>query len=494
MRFFSSVLVKSILSQIGQLKKLFEKDVHFIFYTFLFFYTLVFFNFNNKTFLLIILLTGFILFQKLKDLKSTSWLLYLLVLPFEKGKGFSFTLVPSYMTYGGFPYNFWFTITFTDLIFFFLIYLLVREKILSNWRVKKIKAKTQDFFIFGFLVIGFLTIFLSQFQSVSFFGFIRLARMIFAYFVARKVLQNEKVIKFTSLVLTSSLIFQGGWTTLQFFRQGLLGKDIEQIGEFYSPFGHLSSEDSALFRPSGTFVHPNTLACFAGTLLPFVLAQSLDKIFVKKEKYFLMTGLLVGGLGLLLSSSRAAWVTTFLILSLTVWFFHKRNRLRFPLPFKTWLLRFLGLLVVFLPILIFPRMTSLYQAFQKYGSAYYRMDLIKKAIGLSFKNPFGIGLETFPGILVNSWGRFFTAPAPIHNFFLQILVALGIPGLIFFLLILLLTYKFFFLNLKKEKQFFLKSGAFFASLSFLALGNFYPLFLVTNLSEYFWLFLSILSL
>lgn len=470
------------------------KKVGFLIPFFLVFYSFLFFNFNNKTLLLILITSGFVLYRKLKDIKLVLWVLYLLVLPFEKGKGFSFTLLPSYMTHQMFPYRFWFTITFADLFIFFLIYFFIREEIVSNWKIRRIKIKQQDFLLFSFLLISFLTVFISQFQIVSFLAFIRLVRMVFAYFAVRKILQDKEIIKPTVLILASSLVFQGVWAILQFLRQGLLGRDLEQIGEFFSPFGHLTAEEPAIFRATGTFVHPNSLASFLTILLSMVFIKLFDGSLNKKEERFFLLSFVMGGLGLLFTASRAAWGTIVLILVLASLFLYQKRQLVISKTVKGWLGRFLLIIGVFLPILIIPRMLSLYQSFQKYGGAYYRIDLIKKAFELNIRNPLGIGLEVFPAVFVYEFGEFFTQPAPVHNLFLQILVALGIPGLVIFLTFLILSYKHYFLGLKEEKLFFLKTPSFFASLSFLGLGIFYPLFLVTNLSEYFWLFLGMLSL
>lgn len=467
---------------------------NFLFFFLPIFYFLLFFNLNNKTLLLILLISVLILFKKFKNLKLTLWLLYLLILPFEKGKGFSFNLLPFYMTYQKLPYNFWFTVTFADLLFFFLVYLLIRKEIVSRWRTKSLKVKKKELFLLFFLLISFLTIYFSQFRFVSFLAFIRLMRMIFAYFMIQKILTDRNLIRPTVLALASSLIFQGGWAVLQFLRQGPLGKDLEHLGEFFSPFGHLTVEEPVIFRASGTFVHPNALASFIGILLSFVFVFLFNRNLKISEKRFLGLAFLSGGLGLLFTASRAAWVIIFLILILTIVYLYQKNKLKSFAYLKNWFLRFLLVGIVFLPFLILPRMVSLYQSFEKYGGAYYRVDLIKKAALLSLRYPLGIGLEVFPAVMVYEFGKYFSYPAPVHNLFLQVLVALGIPGLMFFLIFLLLSYKQFFLNIKKEKLFFLKTAAFFATLAFLGLGSFYPLFLRTNISEYFWLFLGILSL
>ncbi|HUS60180.1 MAG TPA: O-antigen ligase family protein [Nevskiaceae bacterium] len=463
------------------MKKIIKKfwsleEKYFVLWTSLFFYFSLYFSPRNRVFFLVLLTFLFVLWKRL-GLKRALFVAYLLCLPFEKGKGFPFALVPDYLTVWNKPYEFWLTITFADCFYFGLLFLILREEIVKKWRVERVKVRKGDFFLFGLLFFSFFSVFFSRFRTVSFLGFLRLLRMVSVYFFIQKIYFGS-----FPLIMAASLFFQGVWATLQVLHRGPLGRDIEQLGALFSPYGHVAAEDITLLRAQGTFDHPNTLASFISTLLPFVVLKIFDPQISKNEKRIFWISFFVGLLGLLFSASRAAWVVAFLAMLFLGFFLHRRKKLKIS---KNWILATLILFLVFFPLLILPRIISLYQGFEQYGSGYYRLDLIKKAIVLAKRHPLGIGLGVFPAALIYEFGEFFTYPAPVHNILVQVWAATGILGLISFLLFLIFTYKRFSLT-------FPKSGAFFATLSFLGVASFYPFLLAPNIFEYFWLFLGIM--
>ncbi len=488
---FFVLRLRSILQE--KFDKVLRKDELFVFGASLFFYFSLLFNLNNKTLLGLFILFFILFYKRLKSFLIALSIIYLLFLPIAKGKTFSFILVPSWMLNQTLSYTYNLTISFADLAFLGLLILIIKEEVIDRWRGKYLKPKRGDVFLFSFLFFVFLSIFFSQFQLISFLAFLRLARILAAYFLIQRLLSERKMRALFPLILATSLIFQGGWASLQFLFQRPLGRAIEPFGLQFTNLGYLASEESTFFRAQGTFGHPNILGTFIVMFLAFLTVH----IFVpqeRKRKIFLI-GLFFGLAGLVFSGSRASWVVALLAVMAAVAFLKKLGvKLTLSSTVKKWIFLVTFSLLIFLPLVIIPRMGHLYLSLADKGGVYYRTYLLEKAWFLALGSPLGIGLATFPAALIRQFG-FFTLPAPVHNLFLEILVETGIFSLISFWLFLIFAYKRFFLDLKgfrNRDKLFLKTGAFFASLGFLGVAQFYPFFWSRNVFEYFWLFLGVM--
>jgi len=442
---------------------------------------------SNKIILLIFIALGSYLFYLLKDLKKTAFLLYLFFLPFERGATFSLPMVENV--------SFWITFTFADLSFFFLLFILFRERIVKKKKYKFNFSKS-DWWLVLFLIFAFIPIFFTSFWQVSFLAFLRLLRAVSVFVFIPLIFQKEKqkFINFILLTLGASLIFQGVWSVLQFALRSPLGRTIEQIGQKFSPYGHIAFEELSFFRSQGTFVHPNTLASFVGILIPMFFLLILSRYKNKMMDLIYSLAFVFGSIALVLSASRAAWGVVSIILLIEFLFLFLKFKNKIVLEMKRFIWIFI-LLVVFLPLLIIPRFSHLSSSFQEYGSGNYRLGLIQKSVALSKKYPLGIGLENFPVVLVTEFSssKFSSDPVPPHNIFAKVLAETGILGFLSFLFFLVYKYKEFFLKLRTNNNLY-KIGFLFASLAFLGLASFYPLFSAVNIFDYFWLFLALYSL
>lgn len=475
------------------------KEEYFVFWVSLLFYLTLYFNLNNKTLLGLFFLFLLVFWRRLKDFSTALFIIYLLFLPFGKGKTFDFVLIPAYMIPAYMidaevPFTYGLTITFADLAFLGLFALIIKNEVINRWRIKKLRLNRNDFFLFLFLSFVFISIFFSQFQIVSFLAFLKLIRIVAIYFLVQRFLFEPRVRRLLPLVLVTLLIFQGGWASLQFLFQRPLGRSIEHYGGLFSAYGHVAAEERTFFRAQGTFEHPNTLGSFLVMFLAFTLAQ-IFALYPERKKKIFLASFLLGLAGLIFSASRVSWVVALLIWGLIAVFLKRYQKELIITPLiKKWLLVIFLSLALSLPFFILPRLGHLYLTLAEKGGVYYRTYLLEKAWFLAQESPLGIGLATFPAALIKKFG-FFTWPTPVHNLLLEILVETGIFSLVFFLLFLIFTYKRFFLNLAKLKnnqEFFLKVGAFCASLGFLGVAQFYPFFWASNLFEFFWLFLGIM--
>lgn len=475
-------------------REVLEKGEYFVFWISLLFYFLLYFNLNNKTLLGLFFAFLLIFLFRLKNSLIALFILYLLFLPFNKGKAFNFELIPAWLLNTEEPYTYGFTITFADLAFLGLFALTLKEEFVNHWRIKRLKLKKSDFFLFAFLLFVFISLFFSQFQIVSFLAFLKLVRIVAIYFLIQRLLFEPRARKFFPLVLATLVIFQGGWASLQFLFQRPLGRAIESISGTFSGYGHLAVEERTFFRAQGTFDHPNTLGSFLVTFLSFFLIQIFNSNQSENKRHLFLGSFLIGVLGLIFSASRASWGVFLVITGLIMLFLKHQGKLKVAPLMKRWSTWILLLVVIFLPLLILPRLEHLYTSLAEYGGVFYRTYLLEKAWLLAQESPLGIGLATFPAVLIQKFG-FYTWPAPVHNLWLEILVETGIFSLVAILLFLIFIYKRFFLelkNLRDRSEFFLKTGAFFASLGFLGAAQFYPFFWSSNIFEYLWLFLGIM--
>lgn len=473
-------------------KILSSKDEHFVLSVSVVFYILSFFNLNNKTLLGLFAVFIFIFWRRLKDLSIALFIVYLLFLPFGKGKTFDFVLIPAWALGGNSPFTFGFSITFADLAALGLMALIIKREILGRWKTH-LNFVRLDFFIFAFLLSVFTSIFFSHFQIVSFLDFLKLLRIVAIYYVVQIVFQEKSGVKFIPLVLAATLSFQGVWTSLQFIFQGPLRRSVEFIDEGLSQHGYLAREESSFFRAQGTFEHPNTLAAFLVILLSFFLIQILNPKVDLKIKKIWMASFIIGLLGLMFSGSRASWAVFSFMAILGIGFLRRRKKFC-PLPMvKRWALAILLALLALFPFIILPRIFHFYSTFSEQGGVYYRTYLLEKAWFVAQDAPLGIGLATFPQVLVEKFG-FFAIPTPAHNLFLEILSETGIFSLLFFCLFLIFAYKRFFVNLRNMDNvtFFFKSGTLLATLGFLGVAQFYPFFASSTVFEYFWLFLGMM--
>ncbi len=454
------------------------------------FYLSLYFSGSNKALLLIFVAFGVLFYLHFRNLLLALFTLYLLFLPFAKGKSLSFVLIPGEMLRTNIPYTYDFSATFADVAAIGLGLLFIREELIPS--LPKQKASPADFFLLIFLFFAFVSLFFSQFPEATFFAFLKLARVAFAFFLAKRMLYFPRAKKILVSILAASATFQGAWASLQFLLHHPLGRALEPLGKTFSPYGYFASEAKTFFRAQGTFDHPNTLGVFSTVLLIFLLAQWLNYRQSRGEKWLLAGGLLGGLLGLLFSASRASWLV-FALVGLVIGLSWQRKRMARLLD-RRLLLAMALIVLLALPLLVLPRLGQLYLTLTGKGGAYYRLYLLEKAWALGHQHPFGVGLATFPAVLIYKFG-FFTWPSPVHNLWLEIFAELGIFGLASFLIFLLLAYKGFFQKIKMAQPkniFYLRWGAFFASLAFLGVAEFYPFLWCSLIFEYFWLFLGIM--
>ena len=468
-----------------------KRDENFVLWCSLALYTLVFFSVNNKTLLILFLVFLFIFYRRLKSFPLALFIIFLLFLPFHKGKSFDFTLLPSWKIEADRPYTFGYAITFSDLAFLLLFYWFLRSEMLKIRIGRSLQFLKGDFFLLAFMVSVFISVLLSPISLVSFLAYVKIVEAIAIYFLMRKLFREKKVARYFPIAFVASASFQAIWSALQFSLKRPLGKSIEPITGRFSVYGHAAIEDLSFFRAQGTFDHPNTLGVFSTILFCYFLVVCFTPGMSAFYKKIYLTGLVASFLSLLLSASRVSWGVGFVFIPLVIIFFRFKG-LSIS-PYMKRLLKVITILsVLFLPVLILPRLSHLYQTFTLGGGFSYRTALMRMGFTLARTQPLGIGLVNFPVAIVNIF-HFQSWPAPIHNLLMEILVETGVLSLLLFLLFLIYSYRSY-VNMISERiprsEYFMKTGGLFASLGFFILANFYPFLWSSNIFAYFWLFLA----
>jgi len=243
----------------------------------------------------------------------------------------------------------------------------------------------------------------------------------------------------------------------------------------YQNFSGLVSQtwqDSDMFstiegRVVSTFENPNVLAEYLIMVLPLVLALFLNAENSKRRLATVIAGGIIGGC-LIYTWSRGAWLG-FLIGIAIFLLMYSRHTMTFML--------FGCLGIPFLPFVLPESITQRFLSIGNLGdsSTSYRVNIwrgVGKMVGDYWQTGIGIGTDSFRCVYpLYSLSGIESAPHS-HNLYLQILVEIGIVGLLAFLVLLFFwTQSCFTIHRKEERREKLIPAAIFCGLlSVLAQG------------------------
>ncbi len=178
----------------------------------------------------------------------------------------------------------------------------------------------------------------------------------------------------------------------------------------------------------GTFLYPNSLAGFLVLVLPILAGSILDR---KKGRIPEILLLLLGGTVLFLTGSKGGWVSLGVAAIFLAALAITRNRDR--LRKLVWIGTGTGVLLVTGLVVAGPLAPG------KLENASMRMRDIywSAALRIAGDNPgLGVGLDNFQEYYPEYKGETQQETRKVHNDYLQILVEVGVPGLLAFLLLL----------------------------------------------------------
>ncbi|MCL5095615.1 MAG: O-antigen ligase family protein [Patescibacteria group bacterium] len=352
-------------------------------------------------------------------MKFSRWFVYLLLflLPVQLGKHFwpewtmIFGLKIDYLS----P-----TIYLTDILIL---------GILASWFFSQFFPAS--FFLFLkkqgkiFLLLIFLlaNCFFAQNQPAAFYKLIKVTEfvLLFLFLVKNKISLSDFRYPIFGAVIYSSLI-----AVFQFLNQGSLGGLFWFLGERNFNAGTPGIAQTVIngrlfLRPYATFSHPNVLA-------GFLTLDLLLVIFLRPKHW--RFGLALGSVALFLTFSHTAWFGFFL--GLLGFYFWPRKK-----PNPKYLL--LGLMVFLTVGILGFRFIPIPEE-----SIAQRQELNTTSLKMIKASPFlGVGLANFfnrlPEFYQNHGLVRFLQPA--HNLYLLIGAETGFMGLVFFLVLIVLTYQ-----------------------------------------------------
>lgn len=293
---------------------------------------------------------------------------------------------------------------------------LLNISLLVCWVAGVPKINKTAVLVFLFFLMSTLP---SLFGAENFFGgFVRLWQYLmaglFGVYIASRGKDFKKVLT-TPLLL--AFLYVGLLAVWEFLRGGSVGFWIlgERNFSLSSPgVASFNFLGQVFLRPYSTFSHPNVLAGFLVSLLPFLIYLNQGSRGLLFQLTFLTTLLSV-----LFSFSRAALVVLFL----EIVFLRRVKALAL-------------VIVLFATPLLFVRFNSIFNF--DYLSITRRVDLGYSAAQLFWIEPLaGVGLNNFIGEsakldLVTGSSRFLQ---PVHNIYLLVLSETGVLGMIGFLIL-----------------------------------------------------------
>lgn len=468
------------------LKLVFKYDFYSLFIPF---YFITFFNINKYTLIALIITVVFVVYRKTGSVIISLWTGSLAMLPFNRGFDWSFLFVPKYEWGGNKDLIYFYSLTFSQILLFLTLIITLRNPQKEKFNFKDIIFKNKFYLII--LSIFILNLFMPISYApdkvvflLSILGFV----FPILYFVTGVLLRNVKNwLKVTKQVLVSVVIFQGTWAILQQFKNGPLGRGLEEASSA-TLFGVLASENPGLFRSSGTFHHPNFLASFLIILLPISIYLLFSKNQKKSIKIISVLATVSAVFGILLSFSRAVWILLFIFTGALGYTNYSKIKGNFK---KVYPILLPGLL---LAVLIFsiasPRLSTIKFALQEGETAHSRLVEIENSFILAKNYPLGAGFGMSPLYLKQIAKSQQLVPISPHSFLAQLLSETGVIGLISFSTFLFLALKPTFKKLKRIPHH--KLPFVIGVVLFLVLANIYHLIMSPNISGYFWLFLAII--
>ena len=271
------------------------------------------------------------------------------------------------------------------------------------------------------------------------FELVRLVKMILLALVTAHFVRSERDVRMILWTLLGVLLLEGGIALLQQFRGAGVGLTLlgEQEALVMQELGRTTQS-----RVSGTLRHANRLAMFLGFFLPAAVALSVGpgSRTTRRLRFVALAALLVGGIALLYTLSRAGWLAFALSTLVVVGLLRRQSR------GNQRLLRggVAGLLVLAAVIgmnrdIIRERMIS-----NDHGSFNSRIPLAQVALSITRDHPvWGSGIGNYREWLPRYHipGEPFTEIAKVHNVFLLVVAEMGLVGVGVFLLLLAGTFR-----------------------------------------------------
>jgi len=284
-----------------------------------------------------------------------------------------------------------------------------------------------------FMVAGLSSLVNAEDTVLVFFEMVKLT-VLFFFSLLMMNLRDERQLKTVVFFLSVGVVAQALLALYQYKTGRSLG--LQVFGEQALVQQYLGSMTS---RATGTIGHPNILAYYFEILLPLLFALFLVEES-KLAQLWYFTAMVMGVLGILITLSRAGWITIPISFSMVLVILLKDRWHHWRTIFQV----FLGALclIVFF-YFFFPTIEKRF-TFEDRGSAATRIPLNRAAMTIISQFPlFGVGLnnlaEVFRRYDTTGATTMITGPSPhvVHNLYLAVWADVGTVGFAAFLLFLL---------------------------------------------------------
>lgn len=370
--------------------------------------------------------TGFLLSDRVHNLKKLVYLLVICFLPTQLGRHFfisdSFVLGIriDYLA----P-----TIYITDILILILFFLFLPE-LYQTIVKKKLRFQPLPLFLTACILIPFLYHGMFHPSPLVFYAMGKCFELVFFFFVNVWFFSEKKSLRLFFFALSLGMFFE---SLLTYF-QVLLQSSVNGIGYLFGErrFNSLTPgiattaiNGMVYLRPYATFPHPNVLAgylFFGIVFLWYGFHMSKERI-----RIWYMIVVLCSFLGMLLTLSRSV-ITLFVISGILISVKHLiKAKNRFGLGSGI----FIILIILFH---LLERIVQISQSFITSESFLKRVELTEISLAMFSSEPvFGVGPMMFipqlPSYMPDFSAIFFLQP--VHNLFLLMISELGIGGILF---------------------------------------------------------------
>jgi len=283
----------------------------------------------------------------------------------------------------------------------------------------------------GLFLLAVLSANFAKEPGLTLFEVIRLFRMIMLATIVANSVNAPMALQRVVMVLLVMTMLEGFLAYAQKLSGGQLG--IELVGEPDKVMTQKLNTGDIEIRVGGTFGHANQLARFLGLVLPLALAVAIAG---ENKRYRLLAGatLVIGGIALVATLSRAAWIGVALGCGLVFFAMILRPALRQRA------LRGLRLVLLLLIPFVLINLNTFIARFtsKDEGSFAARKPMARIAMKIIQEHPWGIGFGNYK-LWLPRYGNPaepFTFQAKVHNMYLLLAAELGIVSLIVFLAVL----------------------------------------------------------
>lgn len=386
--------------------------------------------------LLFFIIVGFVVNLKVKDWATSFFLVTLYTLQFYvPNKYYSVQVFnPSDLILGFGRYLLSYGVNLQNVFLLLTLIFLIRNLIIKRWRisgalVKRLLIISIPATIY-FAISSYSTSRFSPYPDLSTVWLMQYMSMFIIAGVLCVVSANNKgFIKLIFPLILSSIYLQSTLASMQFLKQSWVGLPIEsyKAGAAYSG---APDAVNGFFRVVGTFGHPNQFALIMCLMVSIIIPYVFT---LKNSKY--VFGLVMSLPIIIFTQSRSGWVALLFIVAITVITF--RNDIA-KLVLKIGAARLyttVALLILGTSAILFPRLIVSYNTFSDNAGATLRLEMQKEALVAFKMSPLvGYGVGTNEPTLLKLFprGYVYTFPAPIHMFYVQMVLESGLVGIFAF--------------------------------------------------------------